>query len=1825
MCLVKQTVMKTSSTALAQRTFPFNVVMAFTLLTATCQAQLEIAPPLFVDVDATGLSAGPLTSITNSGTLGGFFQARGGGTTVPVAATVDGGGTMGIRFDGGDYLQHVVSIGGALIPAPGGLVGVNPTCTIEVWVLNGAIDREETILAWGRRGGAPDASNMPFNYGWDAAWGAVGHWGPTDIGWTSGLDGGGVFGPGVPSAGVWHHLVYTFDGSTQRVYADGVQKNSEVVSLNTAAGPPIILAAQTDSNGTSVAPGVRGSLTIGKVRIHDGVLSASQIATNYLLEVSAFTNGPGAQLLSGPAHRYQFNNAAGAATAGSIIQDSVGTANGTVLGTGANFTGSRLTLPGGASGTAAYVDLPDGLLSVNSTNKGGAGEVTIEGWIKVMGNRSWSRIFDFGSSSGGSGQDYLFYGAQINTDVYAHRVEVKNADGVGGTGGGGTIDHGSTTYGTNFHFAITWNDATGEMRVYENGEFAIRRTETARLSQLNDVNVWLGRSQYTSDQNMQGEFDELRIYNRVLSDEELRGNFLLGPSNILAQLTTFTVTGGGTACGSVPVGLSGSELEVTYYLRRNSLDTGLVVAGTGAAISFGNQTVSGLYTVMASNTATAITATMNGGATATVNVLPIITSGPTPLALTNHEGAIISFSINAVGTSLSYQWRRDGTNLVNGGRISGANSATLTISPADTSDSVGSGHGYTCVVSGVCNPPAVSTEATAVVIPFVAVPETVTGAWTNRYDGPGNAMDVVTAMTVDGNGNVIATGYSNNKVHGNDMVTVKYSPAGLLLWSVRYNGSANRDDKAVAVAVDSNGNVIVTGSSQNASNEDYYTAKYAAANGALLWERRFNGPGNLVDLPKAVAVDGGGHVIVTGSSQAGATLEDYYTAKYAEADGALLWEKRYDGPRSYGDIATAVAVDTNGNVAVTGYSRNLANNDDYYTAKYAAADGVLLWEQRYNGPANGTDQAYAITVDRSGNVAVTGQSPNAGKDDIYTAKYAAADGTLVWERRYNSSFGSDRGNAIAVDGSDNLVVAGYSAAAGDAYAAKYAAADGSVLWERTYDGPLGLVQSFSDVAVDASGNVVVTGKSGNGAATGTGVYWDNIYSAKYASADGALLWEETYDGPANGADVGVSIALDDAGNVVIAGNSYNGISSDYYVAKYGGANGALQWEQRLNQPANEEDFANAVAIDASGNVAVTGYSVNPSNNRDLYTAVYAPNGALLWDKRFNSGPNANEEGVGVAFDSNGNVIVIGTVPNGWNDFYTAKYAAADGALLWEKQYDGPAHRNDAPTALVVDGSGNVIVTGLSENNLWEDFFTAKYAAADGSLLWEARYNSPANYRDIPRALGVDTNGNVFVTGESDSDYYTAKYAATDGALLWERRYEGTSGSGGRAWDLVVDAQGDVIVAGDGEGFTTIKYAGGDGTVRWTKTPAINGAAANSVAVDASGNVFVTGLITDNFSTYDFYTVKYSATDGTLLWLKRGPGVGNYYNRAPTIATDGNGDPVVTGFSSNGSNYDFYTLKFAGENGVQLWSARYNGPANGNDWPATLCPLAIGPAGEVVVTGSSDGDFGAGVALDYVTIKYASVAPTNTRPVIANAILDTNGVYGLPFNFTFSANTFSDPDAGQTLSYSSTGVPAGITFTPATRTFSGTPTSVGTNSVTVTATDNGSPALSTNDVFDIVIAKAPLTVTAFDTNRVYGAANPALTGSLVGLVNGDNITAAFNTTATIASLPGIYPITPVWSDANSKLGNYLVTTNTGTLTITSPPELSFTLGGGGGGLFTLSWPASYAGFVLEYTEILTPPVEWHAITTGITESGGIKSYTVMTDVSIPSRLYRLRLP
>ncbi|HEU5123948.1 MAG TPA: LamG-like jellyroll fold domain-containing protein [Verrucomicrobiae bacterium] len=609
-------------------------VAGFTGLT---HAQIQTAGTLLVDVDATSAPVGSVNDISNAGSLGGVFEALGAGTTVPNATNV--AGVNAIVFDGSnDYLQLVSSIGGALVPPPGGVLGANATASIEVWVYNPAVATEETMVAWGRRGAA--GGNMAFEYGYSPQLGGVVHHGTgaTDLGWD---DNGGA-----PLNNKWHHLVYTFDGATARLYSDGVLVNSEAQSINTTASSSIMLGAQWNAAGTAVG-GQYGSLAIAKVRVHDGALSGAQVLNNFNFEKAAFIPAAvTAQLLSaGPTHRYSFNETATADASGLAFNDSVGSANGVIQATTGvpvpQFTGSRLVLPGGPVATGPYADLPNGLLSANSTDNGGSGEFTVEVWFKVTNFRTWAHVFDFGSAGvlGSSGVeitapgnnsgltmlDDFMYGAQVGNDVNRHRLEWGNRD---------IEPAGSTTnaarnvevtqynvFNTDRHLVVTWKESTGEVIAYENGQQVATLSVSNSMSALNDINNWIGRSQY-GDNTMEGEIDEVRIYNHVLTAGEALGNFQAGPEvvNTSATLAISTPPQNTTVDQNLPVTFSvsaGGTPPLFYQWLRN----GSAIAGatnrlyTIASASSANNGDD--YSVVVSNLTTSVTSSA-----ATLTVTP---------------------------------------------------------------------------------------------------------------------------------------------------------------------------------------------------------------------------------------------------------------------------------------------------------------------------------------------------------------------------------------------------------------------------------------------------------------------------------------------------------------------------------------------------------------------------------------------------------------------------------------------------------------------------------------------------------------------------------------------------------------------------------------------------------------------------------------------------------------------------------------------------------------------------------------------------------------------------------------------------------------------------------------------------------------------------------------------------------------------------------------------------------------------------------------------------------------------------------------------------
>ena len=852
----------------------------------------------------------------------------------------------------------------------------------------------------------------------------------------------------------------------------------------------------------------------------------------------------------------------------------------------------------------------------------------------------------------------------------------------------------------------------------------------------------------------------------------------------------------------------------------------------------------------------------------------------------------------------------------------------------------------------------------------------VTEQWVRRQNGEPNSPDVANDLAVDHNGNVYVTGWSQGKGTSTDFATIKYDNNSNTQWVKRYNGPGNGEDRATAIAVDHNGNVYVTGwSTGNGTSNDITTIKYDD-DGNTKWVKRYNGPGNENDQAVAIAVDDDGNVYIAGWSRGSGTETDYTTIKYDD-DGDTKWVKRYNGPGNSSDLPTAITVDDDGNVYVTGSSTGVGTFGDYATIKYDD-DGDLKWIRRYNGPVNGFDEANAIAVDNNGNVYVTGLSATFSDEDgslfdIATIKYNAA-GVQQWATLYNRK-GHDEANDLALDAAGNVYITGFSGNEeedpdNDYVTIKYNAA-GAQQWASIFSGP-GNDQSgeATDLALDAAGNVYITG--------GISIEEAVDYATIKYNNNGVQQWVATYDGPGNDSDKANAIGLDGNGNVFVTGLSrLDGFGNgDYATIKYN-AGGGQKWLKRYNAPSEkkgEHDFANALAIDGNGNVHVTGGIQKNSTGYDYTTYKYDNDGDREWKKTYNGPGTGPDEANDITLDAQGNVYVAGRSDGlGTSlDFATIKYGA-DGNTKWSKRYNGPGNGFDMATAVAVDGNGNVYVTGVSEGgDAFGDYATIKYDAA-GNTKWVRRYNGPGNSFDRASAIGVDNDGNVYVTGYSwgigtFQDFATIKYDA-NGNEMWVVRYNAGTNTSEEATALVVDALGNVYITGTGNpmeftpvDYVTIKYNTA-GVQQWV---ARYGTASTDVptdiAVDALGNVFVTGG-----SFGDYATVKYNAT-GAQQWDARFA-----FGIANALALDAAGNVYVTGANRVNNIFpeDYATIKYNNA-GAQQWIARYDGSANGAD---IATDIAVDNNGFVYVTGRSVGN---GTGFDYATIKYAQTPLITTR-------------------------------------------------------------------------------------------------------------------------------------------------------------------------------------------------------------------------------------------------------
>jgi len=854
--------------------------------------------------------------------------------------------------------------------------------------------------------------------------------------------------------------------------------------------------------------------------------------------------------------------------------------------------------------------------------------------------------------------------------------------------------------------------------------------------------------------------------------------------------------------------------------------------------------------------------------------------------------------------------------------------------------------------------------------------------WAKRFNGAaGPEDDIQRDMVVDASGNIYVTGYADISYtpYVRQTATVKYSPDGVRLWTAKRTDTSS----VYALAVDASGNVYIAGShpvrgglivKYNSAGIQQW-AKYPSGfdrgekviiepsgsiyvsgyNGRDMITVKMNSSGvetwrqtvsnvfsSSIDQIIGLEIDASGNVLVLVQNS-----YRFVTVKY-NPTGTQLWLNQYS-TGVFGIKFGSMAIDAPGNVYVTGYIVNSgATHDSINTIKYNST-GSVAWIRSHEGP-DITRGGYfcLVKTDAVGNVYVSGLrfNPVSGGLNPVLVKYNSS-GTLLW-----SQVTSITAQTLIVD------AAGNSFFADSTSMAKYNSS-GVLQWTRTYPGVY-YARPNTRIKLDNLGNVIVAGVSST-ASSGL-----DFQTAKYSSA-GLYQWNTAYQVRGSDYDEARSLVVDASGYVTSSG-IITGISSgkDMGVVRYNSA-GTVHWSATHNGTANGDDKVNASVVDASGNIYVTGVAVNTSSGADFATIKYNSTGVRQWVALYNGTGNGSDEARSIAVDNSGNVYVTGSSrgPAGM-DYATVKYNS-NGTQQWVQRYNGPLNAADDAYSLALDGSGNVYVTGsCTGNTSGLDYTTVKYNSS-GAFQWASIFNGSGNMSDVAAALKLDAAGNVYVTGwssrtVSDIEYVTIKYN-TSGVQQWIGRYNGSGNAEDMATALALDAAGNIYVTGSSVGlgtstdYATVKYNAA-GIQQWASRyngPANSGDGARSIAVDALGNIYVTGMSTGTASSSDFATVKYNSA-GTQLWATRydGPGTGGI-DGAVSVAVDAAFKVYVAGlsFGSGSNTFDFATVKYlqTGTSGRTLnelpaefnLTQNYPNPFN----PATTIKFAL-PVGGVTM-------------------------------------------------------------------------------------------------------------------------------------------------------------------------------------------------------------------------------------------------------------------------------------
>jgi uncharacterized protein (TIGR03437 family) len=926
-------------------------------------------------------------------------------------------------------------------------------------------------------------------------------------------------------------------------------------------------------------------------------------------------------------------------------------------------------------------------------------------------------------------------------------------------------------------------------------------------------------------------------------------------------------------------------------------------------------------------------------------------------------------------------------------------------------------------------------------------------------DNSGNAY--ITGTTYSNNFNTFAPLQTLNRGGKFDAFVTKINAAGnAIIYSTYLGGSA--EDSGQGIAVDSLGNAYITGITNSpdfTTRNGFQPALNGQANDAFITKLNTDGTaivyssylgGSNIDQAFAIALDAGNNAYIVGSTAspdfntrsplqpANRGGADAFIAKVNASGSALVYSTFLGG--SGLDEAYGVAVDPQGNACVTGstasndfnvvnaiQSNNLGQQDAF-VAKVNVNGSALLYSTYLGGSAQ--DAAYDIAVDTNGNAYVTGntfsdnfrtvepfQANNRGSSDAFVSKFNDNGSVLLYSTYLGGTQG-DFGRSIALGPDNEILLAGRTSSTDfnnlnayqdinrgnlDAFVSKFNA-QGSALLYSTYLGGTQDDYAFG-LATDSAGNAYVTGDTRSTdfntrnplqAANRGGL---DAFVTKLNS-NGSNLVYSTYLG-GSGEDLGLSVAIDTAGNAYITGYT----SSNDFVTRnplQATSRGGLEvFVTKILSDSNDiafntyfggngSDTGTAIAVDSGGNPYITGATTSTNlPTRNALQAAFGGGGLDAFVAKFNAsgsnliystylGGNFGDQARGIAVDAAGNAYIAGSTfsdnfpilgalqaqPRGLGDAFITKLNAAGSAFLYSTYLGGSA--TDEANAIAIDATGAAYVAGDTFSNDFntrnalqastrgqQDAFIAKLTPNGGQLVYSTYLGGRRD--DLANGIAVDTSGNAYITGSTTSlDFNTAN--------PFQNAY------GGGDFDAFV---AKVNAAGSALAYST--YLGG-----------ALGDNGNAIAVDAGGNAYVIGVTSstnfpranplqnDNRGGNDAFITKLNATGTALLYSTYLGGIND--DRGTGIIVDSVGTAYVTGATAS-PNFNIQVPLFAYGGGTDVFVAKILSEPTISFAPPTL-ELQPGASGALTINLSAPQ-----ASTTFITLSSSNAAVATTPATV----------------------------------------------------------------------------------------------------------------------------------------------------------------------------------------------------------------------------------------------------